>query len=255
MSTIRAVLFDLGDTLWHFPRMPSDEQIARESGRRIDALFAAWGFGSGRGERLATALMQADRALSREAERSHGRSPDFTALLGGLLAREGIALDEERTATLWDELHVDGPFLGRTVFPDSIPLIEELHSRGLGVGAVTNRSLGGPRFREELRLVAMDRIFDCMVVSADEGWLKPHRELFDRAVAALGVRHADAMMVGDDLLADVLGAKSLGMKAVWKRPPDRPQEPHPLPDGTLAHPDWVIDRPAELLDLPPFRRS
>ncbi|MBI2896915.1 MAG: HAD-IA family hydrolase [Deltaproteobacteria bacterium] len=255
MSPIRAVLFDLGDTLWHFPRMPSDQQIARESGRRIVAQLAAWGIGSGAGERLAIAMMQADRAATREAERSHGRSPDFAALLGGLLAREGISLDERRTAKLWDELHVDGPFLGRTVFPDSIPLIEELRSRGLGVGAVTNRSLGGPRFREELGLVAMDRIFDCMIVSADEGWLKPHRELFDLAVGALGVEHAETMMVGDDLFADVLGAKSLGMSAVWKRPPDRPQEPHPLPDGTLARPDWVIDRPGELLDLPPFTRS
>ena len=34
--TIRAVFFDLGDTLWHFPEMPSLDTIAAESGRRIE---------------------------------------------------------------------------------------------------------------------------------------------------------------------------------------------------------------------------
>jgi hypothetical protein len=41
---------------------------------------------------------------------------------------------------------------------------------------------------------------------------------------------------------------------VWKQPPGAKgeQEPALLPDGTPARPDYVIDHPVELLDLPPF---
>ena len=82
-------------------------------------------------------------------------------------------------------------------------------------------------------------------------------------------------MVGDSLRADVAGAKALGMIAVWKRPPwARPDadagskppnwggatvsaqsaaEDATLPDGTVAVPDYVIDHPRELLDLPIFQ--
>ena len=62
-------------------------------------------------------------------------------------------------------------------------------------------------------------------------------------------------MVGDDLWADVLGAKRLGMRAVWKRPPGRPQSPYSLPTGELAEPDATIDHPAQLLELPWFRSA
>src|SRR6188474_3158333 len=98
---IRAVLFDLGDTLWHFPEMPPGEAIAVESGKRIDAQLARWGLGPGRGAQLAAAVMEADKEATRLAEFSHGRSPDFAALVQERARAHGIELTAAQSSELW----------------------------------------------------------------------------------------------------------------------------------------------------------
>jgi len=40
---ITAVLFDLGDTLWHFPSMPPVEVIRGETVKRVSRLLESWG--------------------------------------------------------------------------------------------------------------------------------------------------------------------------------------------------------------------
>ena len=251
---IRAVLFDLGDTLWHFPGFPSDEALGREYGRRLDERMAAWGQPAGRGEPLARAVMDADRVATREAMHGEGRSPDFNAMVRECASALGLALDEARAADLWDTMHIGGRFLKRTLFPDTIPLLQELRRRGYAIGSVTNRSFGGRRFFEEMQELGLMELFDAWSVSADEGWLKPHRALFDKALEILGVEATQAVMVGDDLRADVYGARLLGMPSVWKRPPHRTETPVRGPDGAEVLPDYTIDHPGELLELEPFRR-
>jgi HAD superfamily hydrolase (TIGR01458 family) len=78
---------------------------------------------------------------------------------------------------------------------------------------------------------------------------KPTRAYFDAALAALGAEAADAWMVGDDVEADVGGAKAAGLKGVLVRTGKFREE-------TLARadpqPDGVID---SLADLPAFLRE
>jgi putative hydrolase of the HAD superfamily len=136
------------------------------------------------------------------------------------------------------------------VFPDSFGTLEELRRRGVRLGCVTNRSHGGARFSEELRESGLLDLFGALAVSCDDGWLKPNPALFRLALDGLGVAAEEAVMVGDDLRADVMGAKALGMVAVWKRRPGAEPRPVLLPDGTPVEPDYVIDTPGELLALP-----
>jgi FMN phosphatase YigB (HAD superfamily) len=199
-------------------------------------------------------MMEVDRESTRAAMLGDGRSPDFAALMRECALALGVVLDEARAAVLWDGLHVGGPFLKRTIFPDTVPLLEELRRRGYRVATVTNRSLGGPRFRDEMDAMQLTHLFDAMAISCDHGWLKPHRALFDKALGDLGVAASEAVMVGDDLRADVFGARELGMVAVWKRPPGRDDKPVRRADGTEVLPDFTIDHPGELLGLPIFAK-
>jgi FMN phosphatase YigB (HAD superfamily) len=63
-------------------------------------------------------------------------------------------------------------------------------------------------------------------------------------------------MVGDNMRADVEGAKALGMTAVWRRPP--PGEPveatedEPEVTGPVR-PDYTVLAIGELLELPVLR--
>ncbi|MBI2165901.1 MAG: HAD family hydrolase [Chloroflexi bacterium] len=75
-----------------------------------------------------------------------------------------------------------------------------------------------------------------IVVSSEEGQAyKPHPSLFQTVLERLGVSPAEALMVGDTLDEDVLGAQSSGMRAVWvNRQGKARAEGQPVPDFQIA---------------------
>jgi FMN phosphatase YigB (HAD superfamily) len=253
MPDVRAVLFDLGDTLWHFPNPPSREERLACAADRIASTLRAWGRCDGIDcLALARDIQEEDWRRTRDAYFSHLRSPHFPSMVRELAAARGLVLDDRQAEALWYAANPGGIFLRREIFPDSIPTLRWLKARGYRLATVTNRSLGGSPFREELRQHGMLELFDAFAISCDDGWLKPAPQLFLKALDALGVRPEEAVMVGDSLRADVAGAKALGMVAVWKRPPAPVEEVARLPDGRPAVPDFVIDHPGELQRLPLF---
>jgi FMN phosphatase YigB (HAD superfamily) len=84
----------------------------------------------------------------------------------------------------------------------------------------------------------LDR-FDAVLDSAVVGATKPDPAIFERALAALGVSAARALMVGDNPFADVQAAAACGLRTCWLAPASRP-----TPDG--VHPELRIDRLGEL---------
>lgn len=75
-----------------------------------------------------------------------------------------------------------------------------------------------PVVRASLERFALATHFDCVVVSSETLWMKPHPECFRPALEALGAVPARALMVGDSYANDVLGAKALGLHAAWLAP-------------------------------------
>src|SRR5687767_10392322 len=106
---IRAVLFDLGDTLWHFPSFPDDAAVVRALTERVTRGLVAFDLGDGVAcDRLALAVRAAMWEATREAEHSHGRSPDFPALVRARAAEHGVPLTDEQSEALWDAWHLGG---------------------------------------------------------------------------------------------------------------------------------------------------
>lgn len=255
MKTIRAVLFDLGDTLWHFPNTPTREERLAFAGEKVRRVLEEWAAHDGiEHAALAQAIQEADWRETVAAYDSHLRSPHFPTLARQVAAGHGLTLRDEQAEALWYAANVGGEFLRREIYPDSVPTLRRLRELGYRTGVVTNRSLGGEPFLDELRRNGMYDLFDSYAVSCDDGWLKPAPQLFQKALDDLGLRADEAVMVGDSLRADVAGSKALGMLAVWKRPPHPVAEDATLPDGTTAVPDYIIDHPGELLDLPIVRQ-
>ena len=89
--------------------------------------------------------------------------------------------------------------------------------------------------------------FQAIVVSQRVGAIKPSPEIFVVAAAALGTPGERILHVGDDWLADVVGAKRAGWLAAYLR--DR-QGDSPLPSSApddSVRPDLVIDHIGDLL--------
>lgn len=255
-SGIKAVLFDLGDTLWHFPSMPPVEVIRGETMRRVSKLVKSWGYEMS-GDRM---FLGRDIRFAVEEETSrafHGDcvDPGYPAICGRVAARHDMELTLEQGADLWEAWNLGGAFLGRKLFPDVKETLAWLLDRGFRLGAVTNRGYSGPRFHAEMTDLGLADLFEITVISCDVGYMKPHPRIFQYTLEAMGIDAPQAVMVGDNLRADVEGPKTLGMLAVWCRPPagepveateDQPEERGPL------LPDCVIDKISDLRSLPLF---
>jgi HAD superfamily hydrolase (TIGR01549 family) len=256
--TTRAVLFDLGDTLWHFPEMPPRDIIRGETVRRISELLRSWGVNpEGEMYFLGRDIRMASEQAVDEAYNGDCISPHFPTIAREAAAAKGLAISEEQAVDLWHAWNLGGVFLGRTLFPDVIPTLQWLQERGYRIGSVTNRALSGEPFRRELAHHGLLDYFEVFSISCDVGYMKPHAVIFQHALKALGVPPEETVMVGDSLRADVAGAQALGMTAVWKRnhSSDDGERPLTLPDGlgpVVAVPDYTIQALGELPELPIF---
>ena len=244
----KAVLFDLGNTLWHIPERPPVDEIRKETVRRIYGLLGSWGVKpEGELRFLGRDIRLAIGAADKAAYESDQLSPDIPALVQKLVGTKGLDISLEQSADLWHTWNLEGSFFGRRLFDDAIDTLDEFRNRGLRFGCVTNRPYGGPTFLQEVTELGLDDYFEVMSVSCDLGYMKPHAKIYEHALNAMNVAPEETVMVGDSLIADVRGAQVLGMTGVWNRH-------HEIDEANTDHvePDFVIDDLAELLQLPIF---
>ncbi len=241
---IKAAFFDLGDTLWHFPKMPPAMEIRTETMRRIGGVLRTWGVpleGDLRflGREIRLGVEKVDRA----AYESDCVSPDFNEVVRGIGAGMGLDINYDQGAQLWDAWNLGGLTLGRTMFDDAYETLDWLRDHGVRLGCITNRVFGGPRFAEEMRELGLDRYFETTLVSCDVGYMKPHPRIFQQALEEMKLQPEETAMVGDSLRADVEASQVLGMTGVWRRvhKPDKPHEPEQV--GEVP-----ADRPATRAD-------
>ncbi len=112
------------------------------------------------------------------------------------------------------------------MYDDAAPVLKELQDLGLTVGVISNSHRSLDAFREHFSLTGLIHV---SVSSAEHGYMKPHRSIFEAALARAGVPAAESLMVGDSLKHDVEGALDAGMRAVLLRRSD--EVPARLPTG------------------------
>jgi putative hydrolase of the HAD superfamily len=93
----------------------------------------------------------------------------------------------------------------------AVDTIAELRRRGLRTGLISNCS-------EEVALVwdttPFASLFDVAIFSATAGCIKPDREIYELALAELGVAASEALFVGDGANDELRGAGDVGMTPV-----------------------------------------
>lgn len=101
----------------------------------------------------------------------------------------------------------------RRAIDGAATLLARVRDRSAAVVIVSNNVL--EEQQEKLRHCGLDPWVDTLVVSAQEGMSKPDPEIFRRALARAGCEPASAVMVGDSWAADIAGARAAGIRAVW----------------------------------------
>jgi len=120
----------------------------------------------------------------------------------------------EELAAAAQRLYVD-PSVGWRLFDDVLPVLSRLREVGWTHAILSNHV---PELRAIVTALGLDELVSTLVCSAETGYEKPHPRAF---AALLDTVDAERLvMVGDNVVADVLGAEALGIPAVLVRRPD-----------------------------------
>jgi putative hydrolase of the HAD superfamily len=103
-------------------------------------------------------------------------------------------------------------------FSEVIQTLQALRGAGIRLGIVTN---GWTAVQEaKINQLGLSGLIDVVLISEREGVRKPSPEIFQRALASLGVQASEAWFVGDNPDDDVAGAVEAGLRAFWRECPD-----------------------------------
>lgn len=107
-------------------------------------------------------------------------------------------------------------FVALVRLPPEVPDILNALSKRYRLILVSNYPCG-QAIRESLDRLDLTRFFASIAVSADCGFVKPDPRPFRAALDPLGLRPEECIYTGDNWLADIQGAKRLGMQAILTR--------------------------------------
>ena len=229
-----AVLFDWGDTLFHFAYDESLLEAGWEAGLRA----------IGRED-----LPGHEEAAARFRERyvpllfvpDSLEEVEYPGLVRDVLRGFGVDVGDDELARFLEAEH-DAWTPARQLGAHTHALLDTLRERGLKLGLVSNAFDPGWLLRNDLDRMGLAERLDVAVFSSEVGKRKPHPAMFDAALDRLGVAPERALFVGDSLYADILGAKTAGMRtvqALWFRADE---------DERGTEPDFEAFTPMDVLN-------
>ena len=230
MSTpcIKAVLFDLDDTLWpiapvitraevalhdwlthHAPRVAGSYTIEHLRERRAALMAANEHF------RINLTALRREVLLQVFAETGEDVSRIDDAMEAFMEARNAV-----------------------TLYDDVLPALPRLAGL-LPLGTISNGN-------SDLRRIGLAHHFQVSLSAPSFGRAKPDPAIFIAACDALQVAPQHAVYVGDDPDIDVLGAQRAGLQSVWINRAGRELPTDIAPDGICCNlhelHDWLQDR-------------
>jgi putative hydrolase of the HAD superfamily len=230
-----AVLFDWGDTLFHFAY---DESLLEAGWAAGLAAIARDGL-PGHEE---TAARFRERYLRLLWEPDSLEEVEYAGMIRELLAGFAVELTDAEVDRFLEAEHAAWePALqaGST----GHALLDSLRDRGLKLGLVSNAKDPGWLLHDDLARMGLAERLDVAIFSSEVGKRKPHPLIFETALRELAVDPAQTVFVGDSRYADMLGAKRLGMttvQALWFRADD---------DLRGVEPDYEAFTPLDVLNV------
>ncbi|MGB5440637.1 MAG: HAD-IA family hydrolase [Gammaproteobacteria bacterium] len=122
-----------------------------------------------------------------------------------------------------------------TLYSDVAPALQRLRHAGYCLGSLTNGNA-------DVQRLGLEQLFDFSLTAASTGKAKPHPRMFEEACRRAQVNTAELAHVGDEADTDLAGARNAGVTAIWMNRHGQSADP-----GAAQHPE--IHNMAELLSL------
>lgn len=214
-APLRAILFDLGDTLIDFEPMDT-RGVFRAAARHTYDFLRNRGFEPPPFETYCRRQFQAVRwayfwaKLRRREFNSFGILRSFCDSVGASLSE----VDLHELAWLWYS-----PLVEHSGVEEGLAdTLATLRARGYRLGLVSNTFVDGAIHDRHLALHGLLEFFPVRVYSSAVGYRKPDPRIFRTALDRLNATANEAMFVGDLVKTDIVGAKRAGMVTVLKLP-------------------------------------
>jgi len=252
MAPPRAVLFDIGGTLWSspaedpgalqfcygrarealladLPHVPPIEHLIEA----VEGYFAEW----------------EDRWRA-QAELVH-QPPTVRYVAEALKRKLNLEPPPQALQRFTDELLETSVHTARALpaEPGMAEALSELRRLGMRLGCVSNAFMGASTLHRIMEARGLGEYLELTVSSCELGVRKPHPLIYEEALRRLGLAATEVIFVGDRLDADVAGPAKLGMRTVlthqYRRedPADSPVKPHTV----IAHLSELVPFVAGLL--------
>lgn len=234
-----ALLFDLGGTLVEYYDRSEQDTVLTEALAGVREFLAEAGLST-------VALEDALRQMGAEREAGDYRVLPLVTRLARVFGLNCEELPEDFSLAMCRRF-LQPIFARGRPYEDTLPVLRRLRTLGIRTAIVSNTPWGSPAplWHEEIARLGLSELVDAAVFCTDVGWRKPARQIFDRALEALGVAPHQALFVGDHPVWDIAGAQAVGMEAVLI---DRQGTPH---DGAISNLYELL----ALLGILEFRRE
>ena len=222
---LRIISLDLDNTLWDTPPVLARAEAALQAWLAVHYPRIVQQFPADELQRLRAELAQAQR------ERAHDLSWLRTETLRHAALASGYGPEAAEAAfevflTARNEIEP---------YAEVRPALARLAARW-PLYALSNGNACVQR-------AGLGQYFRGAIDAGQAGAAKPDARIFVQLLAAAGVAADEVLHVGDDAIADVAGARDVGMRTAWM---NRTQSPWP---ATVARADHEVRNLTELADL------
>jgi HAD superfamily hydrolase (TIGR01549 family) len=246
MTAPRAVLFDIGGTLWSSPAEdpaalsfcytrareallnavdPSEVPPIEDLIEAVEGCFAGW-----------------EEVWRQDA--GEVNQPPTTEYVARALAELKLSPSPEVLAAFTNELLETSVHTARgleleTGMPEALAGLKQL---GLRLGCVSNAFMGAATLLRIMDERGLAGYLELAISSCEFGMRKPHRSIYEEAAQIMQLRPEAIIFVGDRLDADIVGPAAVGMRTVLSH-----QYRQEDPSQADVQPDKVINHLSELL--------
>ncbi|MEI7640400.1 MAG: HAD-IA family hydrolase [bacterium] len=200
MSTkVKAIFFDAGETLIH--RNPSLLKITEKYLKKNKIKFNP--------KKLEQAMIKVAAQMSTIVKKGKMTDSDKWELYMRNVFKEMKISKELLLQEIKKRLQKGTSFRRYT---DVIPVVKYLKAKGITTGVISNAP---SHLWDMLKRAGILNLFEHIIISEETGYEKPHRQIFEAALKKAKVKSSEFVYVGDNYLADIVGARQMGMIPVW----------------------------------------
>jgi putative hydrolase of the HAD superfamily len=214
--TIRAVTFDLDDTLWdNRPVLVAAERALydwlAQHYPRISASYSQEDLRS-----LRQSLLERQPELAHDVTRLRKVSLQIAAESAGY----DHSLVEAAFAVFMQARHQVVPY------NDVTPALRALRNAGYCLGTLSNGNA-------DVQRLPLGKLFDFSLSAACVGRAKPHPRMFEEACRRAGVSATELAHVGDEADTDLAGGHAAGVTVIWMNRRGQPPAAHVSPHAEV----------------------